>query len=72
MTQYSLADLHESDRHIAGVKRRISKQKALIIRLQLIGISTKDAEDLLRLLEELLVILHQHRASIVTAISEAK
>ena len=72
MTQYSLADLHESDRHIADGERRISKQKALIIRLQLIGISTTDAEDLLRLLEELLVILHQHGASIVTAISEAK
>jgi len=72
MARYTLADLEKADRYIADGERHVSRQKALIARLRLIGISTTDAQDLLRLLVELLALFHQHRTSIVTAIYEAK
>ena len=63
------ADLILADRHLAAGEQRIAEQRALIRRMTEHGFNTATARDLLRLLEETMVLWQDHRQLILDAIA---
>jgi hypothetical protein len=62
-------DLIQADRHLAAGEQRIADQVALIQRLTEQGYNTTAARDLLRLLEETMVLWQDHRQLILDTIA---
>jgi hypothetical protein len=62
-------DLIAADRHLAAGEQRIAEQTALIRRLAREGHDTAKAQDLLRLLEEIMMTWQDHRQLILDAIA---
>ncbi|PVE24121.1 hypothetical protein DC522_12590 [Microvirga sp. KLBC 81] len=62
-------DLILADRHLAAGEQRISGQIALIRRMTEQGCDTTTARELLRLLEETMVLWQDHRQLILEAIA---
>jgi len=62
-------DLLLADRHLAAGERRIAGQRALIQRMTEHGYNTTTARDLLRLLEETMVLWQDHRRLILDVIA---
>ncbi|MBB3021538.1 hypothetical protein FHR70_004639 [Microvirga lupini] len=63
------ADLILADRHLAAGEQRIAEQRALIRRMTEHGFNTATARDLLRLLEETMILWQEHRQLILDAIA---
>jgi hypothetical protein len=59
------AHLAEADRHIAGAKERVVRQRQLIARLSVNGHSVRDAESFLSALVDILSIFERHRLVIL-------
>jgi hypothetical protein len=59
------AYLAQADRHIAGAKERVVRQRQLIARLAGSGHSVRDAESFLSVLTDILSIFERHRLAIL-------
>ena len=62
-------DLIQADQHLAAGEQRISEQIALIQRMSEQGYNTATARDLLRLLEQTMVLWQDHRQLILDTIA---
>jgi hypothetical protein len=72
MTHYTLADLAMADRHIAEGETHIVRQEELLAVLRSRGQPTKEAETLLRLLNDTQVEHRKHRDAIAKALEDAQ
>jgi hypothetical protein len=59
------AHLAQADRHIAGAKERVVRQRQFIARLASTGHSVRDAESFLSVLTDVLSIFERHRLLIL-------
>jgi hypothetical protein len=72
MTQYTYAHLDMADRHIAEAERHIVRQEHLLLRLQVRGLPTAEAEAMLDLMHATLVQHRTHRAAIEAALEASR
>jgi hypothetical protein len=59
------AHLAQADRHVAGAKERVVRQRHLIARLTANGHSVRDAESFLSALTDILSVFERHRLLIL-------
>ncbi|ACL63054.1 hypothetical protein [Methylobacterium nodulans] len=67
--QQEQEDLIQADRHLAAGEKRVIEQIVLLQRMTEKGYDTATGKDLLRLLEETMVIWQDHRQLILDAIA---